>query len=88
MKLPPQTAAVAREGRSGPARRPSGDGVAASHRHDVNVCPRARHGVNVCVGDGANPKCGDGWAVCNCGSGVCQCCQNGCTFAGGNCVCS
>jgi hypothetical protein len=90
MKLPPQVAAVAREGRSWPARRSSGDGVSASFRHDVKVCPRTRHDINVCRGDANNWKCNfdQNYQVCSCGSGVCQCCKNGCTFVDGNCKCN
>ena len=91
MKLPPQVAAIAREGRSWPARRSSADGVSASFRHDVKVCQRSRHYANVCVHDSNNPKCGAGYGVCNCGFGTCQCCQNGCQLdprGSGNCVCS
>src|SRR3989442_5216264 len=78
MKLPPQVAAVVREGHSWPARRPSAHGVSAS-------APRTD--VNVCVHDNMKPKCGGSRSVCVCGSGACQCCDNGClTGSGGKCV--
>jgi hypothetical protein len=64
MKLPPQIAAVAREGRSWAASRSSADGVSASRRHDVNVC----------VHDDGNPKCTG--QVCKCPNGACQCCSS------------
>ena len=90
MKLPPQVAAVARGGRSWPARRSGADGVvvSATVRHDVKVCPRTNHNINVCVHDSNNPKCDGSRGVCNCGPGVCQCCQCGCTLVDGNCVCN
>jgi hypothetical protein len=80
MKLPPQVAAVVREGHSWPARRLSAHGVSAS-------APRTD--VNVCRFDSAKPKCDGGRSVCVCDSGACQCCDTGrChSVSGGECVC-
>ena len=85
MKLPPQVAAVVREGHSWPARLRSAHGVSAS-------APRTD--VNVCQYDTAKPKCTGRRSVCKCNdsgaSGACQCCDNGgpChTVSGGECVC-
>jgi len=72
MKLPPQIAAVVREGHSWPARRSSAHGVSPSFRHDFNVC----------VHDSRNAKCGGTrgvYPVSPESPGTCQCldCPNG-----------
>jgi hypothetical protein len=89
MKLPPQIAAVVREGHSWPSRRSSADGVSASFGGDIR---HFRRDINVCAGDSANWKCnfnqGQNYQVCKCPNGTCQCCQCGCAIgSGGNCVC-
>ncbi len=84
MKLPPQIAAVVREGRFWSAGRSSAHGVSASIRHDINVCERG--------GGAAGPdKCAPGYSVCKCDSGACQCCQQGCENSrdgSGKCACT
>jgi hypothetical protein len=75
MKLPPQIAAVVREGRSWPAGCSSAHGVSASFRTDLDVCvPGATQD---------KWKCNDnaGYSLCNCANGTCNCCQNGCHLA-------
>jgi hypothetical protein len=74
MKLPPQIAAVAREGHSWPADRSSAHGVSASFRHDFDVCVAGQGS------DQATWKCewSKGYQVCKCPNGTCNCCQRGC----------
>jgi len=79
MKLPPQIAAVVREGRSWPAGRSSARGVSASVRRDVNVC----------VHDTGHAKCGGVRGVypdTPTSPGTCQClsCPSGYKKDSGN----
>jgi hypothetical protein len=82
MKLPPQVAAVARQGHSSPPGRPSAFGSAAT-----GVVPAL-----------AWQGCGSGYYLCRCYTsgtngaeltGTSQCCQWGCRVCpGGACTCN
>jgi hypothetical protein len=69
MKLPPQIAAVVREGHSWPARRSSVHGVSASRqlRSDYHICEHQSTGLY---------KCNDNLDICKCPNGTCNCCKN------------